>query len=112
VDPSARLMTDKFSSYIGADKMFASHETVDHGRAEYVRGDVHVNTAEAYFGLLKRGIFGTYHHVSKRHLHRYLAEFDFRWNERTVADGVRAGLAAQGAEGKRLTFKPLRSSPF
>lgn len=110
VDPSARLMTDHFASYKGADKMFASHETVNHGAKEYARGDVHVNTAESYFGLLKRGIYGTYHHVSKQHLHRYLAEFDFRWNERHVFDGTRAGLAAQGAEGKRLTFRPLRGS--
>lgn len=69
-----------------------------------------MNTAEAYFGLLKRGIVGTYHHVSERHLHRYLAEFDFRWNNRRIADGTRAGLAAQDAEGKRLTFKPLRAA--
>jgi transposase-like protein len=110
VDPTARLMTDSFSSYHGADQMFSSHETVNHVKGEYARGDVHVNNAESYFGLLKRGIYGTYHHVSKRHLHRYLAEFDFCWNERHVFDGTRAGLAAQGAEGKRLTFRPLRGS--
>lgn len=103
-------MTDGSASYKGADKIFASHETVDHRRKENAQGDVHVNSAESYFGLLNRGIVGTYSDVSKRHLHRYLAEFDFRWNQRTVADGTRAGLAAQEAEGKRLTFAPLRSS--
>jgi hypothetical protein len=103
-------MTDGFSAHRGTAKLLASHETVDHSRKEYARGDVHVNSAESFFGLLKRGVVGTYHHVSARHLHRYLAEFDFRWNNRTVAYGVRAGLAAQETEGKRLTFKPLRSS--
>ena len=82
---------------------------VDHGINEYVRGDVHTNTVEGYFSILKRGIIGTYQHVSPQHLKRYLAEFDFRYNERAalgVNDGVRAALIAKGSEGKRLTYRP------
>jgi hypothetical protein len=108
VDLSARMMTDEHPVYGGAFDEFASHESVKHGMREYVRGDVHTNTVESFFGLLKRGVMGTYHHVSKRHLHRYLAEFDFRWSERHVVDGVRAMLATKLIEGKRLTYEPLR----
>jgi len=87
VDPSARIMTDSFKSYAGLRHEFASHEIVKHSEGEYVRGDVHTNTAENYFSILKRGIVGVYHHVSEAHLHRYLAEFDFRYNQR-IALGV------------------------
>jgi hypothetical protein len=74
----------------------------------YVRGTAHVNTAEGIFSLLKRGINGSFHHVSKGHLHRYCAEFEFRYNNRIalgVDDGERAALIVRGAEGKRLTYK-------
>jgi hypothetical protein len=81
VDKSARIVTDEFFAYKGLNKEFASHETVSHGRKEYVRGDVHTNTIEGYFSLLKRGIIGTYHHVDENHLHRYLAEFNYRYNK-------------------------------
>src|SRR5439155_7888312 len=100
----AQLMTDSFKLYRGLHKEFASHDTVNHAAKEYVRGSAHVNTAEGYFSLLKRGIIGTYHHVGSRHLHRYLAEFDFRYNARAVSDAMRSMLAVQGAAGKRLQY--------
>jgi transposase-like protein len=103
VAPQARVMTDSFRSYQGLRKEFASHETVNHAD-EYVRGDVHTNTAENYFSILKRGINGIYHHVSPEHLHRYLSEFDFRYNERDLTDSARTQLALRGAEGKRLMY--------
>ena len=73
---------------------------------EYVRGDAHSNTVEGYFSILKRGITGVYHHVSEAHLQRYLAEFDFRYNNRMslgITDGERTANALKGIEGKRLT---------
>jgi transposase-like protein len=83
-------------------------ETVNHSIGEYVRGDAHTNTIESYFATLKRGIIGTYHHVSQQHLKRYLAEFDFRYNERSalgVEDVERATKALRGIVGKRLTYR-------
>jgi transposase-like protein len=107
VDPSARIMTDQFPSYRGLDLEFASHEWVTH-RDEWVRGDVHTNTAENYFSILKRGIDGVYHHVSEAHLPRYLAEFDFRYSNR-IANGVddteRTRLALAQTGGKRLSYR-------
>jgi hypothetical protein len=81
---------------------------VDHGIDEYVRGKVHSNTVEGYFSVLKRGIVGTFHHVSEQHLHRYLAEFDFRYSNRAalgVGDEARATRALRGIVGKRLTYR-------
>jgi transposase-like protein len=104
---TAHLRTDQFKSYITPGREYASHETVNHSEDEWVRGDVHTNTAENYFSILKRGINGTYHHVSEAHLPRYLAEFDFRYNTRTrngYTDAERTVLALKGAEGKRLTY--------
>jgi len=108
VDPSSTLMTDELAAYGKAGKELAQHERVQHGMGEYVRGNVHTNTVEGVFSLLKRGINGSFHHVSKGHLHRYCAEFEFRWNTRSavgVDDGERAALLVKGAEGKRLTYK-------
>jgi len=68
------------NAYTEAGKSFASHETVEYGKGEYVRGKAHINTAEGYFSQLKRSIDGTHHHVSAHHLHRYLGEFDYRYN--------------------------------
>jgi hypothetical protein len=87
--------------------MFEKHDMVNHSIGEYVRGDVHTNTIEGYFSILKRGIHGVYHHVSQKHLKRYLAEFDFRYNERMalgVDDKTRAVKAIKGMAGKRLTY--------
>jgi transposase-like protein len=105
VDPSARIVTDSFKSYQGIGREFASHETVNHALDEWVRGDVHTNTAENFFSILKRGIDGVYHHVSEAHLPRYLAEFDFRYNARKMTDSERTVAALMGAEGKRLTYQ-------
>ena len=91
-----------------AAKSFVT-ESVNHQTGEYVRGDVHTNTIEGFFSILKRGIIGTYHHVSQQHLKRYLAEFDFRYNNRMaldVDDEERTVRALAGAAGKRLTYKP------
>ncbi len=103
--PTAHIMTDESPSYSFAQGEFAEHESVNHKAGEYVRGDAHVNTSESVHALLKRGIIGTYHHVSKLHLHRYLSEFDFRFNERKVTDGERTLEALKGFEGKRLMYK-------
>jgi transposase-like protein len=104
----SKLMTDDASWYTRIGEEFASHDTVNHEKNEYVRGDVHSNTAENFFSILKRGIIGTYHHISEAHLDRYLAEFDFRYSHRAklgVTDGERAALALKGIEGKRLTYR-------
>jgi transposase-like protein len=103
-----RLHTDESRLYHGADSVFAAHETVKHSRKEYVRGDVHTNTIEGYFSIFKRGMRGNYQHCKEKHLHRYLAEFDFRYNNRIalgVNDEMRAARALQGISGKRLTYR-------
>lgn len=108
VDPAATLMTDELPAYRKPGRELAKHETVNHQAGEYVRGEAHVNTAEGVFSLLKRGIVGSFHHVSKGHLHRYCDEFEFRWNHRSalgVNDSERAAALVLGAEGKRLTYK-------
>lgn len=107
-NPSAHIMTDEFTSYRGLDREFAGHGVVRHSTREYVRGDAHTNTAEAFFSLLKRSIYGTYHSVSKRHLHRYVSEAAFKWNTRRLEDGARTLAAIRAAEGKRLTYRQPR----
>lgn len=104
----SRLHTDESRLYNNMDKHFASHETVKHTAYEYVRGDVTTNTIESYFSIFKRGMRGTYQHCAEKHLHRYLAEFDFRHNNRTalgVNDTMRAETLAAGIVGKRLTYR-------
>jgi transposase-like protein len=108
VDRKSALMTDTAGGYFHVGKEFASHEMVDHGRDEYVRGNVHSNTVEGYFATLKRGIVGTFHHVSEAHLQMYLHEFDFRHSNRAalnVDDCERTTRAIKGAEGKRLQYR-------
>lgn len=106
VKTSAAIMTDEFSSYRGLGREFTGgHETVNHGERQYVRGNVHVNSAESFFALLKRGVHGTFHHVSKKHLHRYCDEFGFRWDHRKVTDGERTVAAIRGGAGKRLLYR-------
>jgi hypothetical protein len=93
-------------------KDYAKHGMVNHGIGEYVRGEVSTNTVESYFSILQRGINGVYHHVSAEHLKRYLAEFDFRYNNRAalqVDDAGRAESALRGIVGKRLTYKAPRA---
>jgi transposase-like protein len=104
----SRLHTDESRLYVGSDEHFAKHETVHHTSKEYVRGDVHTNSAEGYFSIFKRGMRGIYQHCDEKHLHRYLAEFDFRYNHRIKLgynDGERAVLAVKSAAGKRLTYR-------
>jgi len=102
---TAHVMTDEFKSYKGLEKQIAKHSTVDHGKKEYVRGIVHTNFAESYFSLLKRGILGTFHHVSEEHMPRYLNEFDYRWSRRNKDDGERTIEAIRNAKGKRLLYR-------
>ena len=105
MDPDATLYTDELNVYTKPGKEFAAHETVAHGKKEYSRGEVHINTAEGYFSQLKRSIDGTHHHVSERHLDRYLAEFDYRYTTRKMKDGERTELAIRKATGKRLLYE-------
>jgi transposase-like protein len=108
VAKESRLHTDESRLYVGPGKRFASHETVVHSHKEYARGDVHVNSAEGFFGLFKRGFNGVYQHCREKHLHRYLAEFDFRYNRRIRhgwSDMDRTLAAIKGADGKRLTYR-------
>lgn len=102
-----RLHTDESKLYHRVGREFAAHETVNHGNKEYARGDVTTNTVESYFSVFKRGMRGVYQHCSEKHLHRYLAEFDFRYNYRQSLgfnDTDRTISAVRGAEGKRLTY--------
>jgi transposase-like protein len=109
VHEQSDLMTDEFTSYNNIGPMFASHQSVNHKSGEYVRQNAHINTAESVHAILKRGVFGTYHHWSVQHLHRYLSEFDFRFNLRKTTDGERLVMTVKGAEGKRLMYKePVR----
>ncbi len=112
VHPSSRIVTDELPLYKRATKGYAAHDSVCHSTGEYAREDVHTNTAEGYFSLLKRAIFGTYHHVSKEHLHRYVAEREFVYNNRHIDDGERVALAIREADGKRLFYRdsPLRAA--
>ena len=108
VKRESRLHTDESKLYNGSDEHFEAHETVKHTAHEYVRGDVTTNTVESYFSIFKRGMRGTYQHCAEKHLHRYLAEFDFRHNNRTalgVTDYMRAEMLAKGIVGKRLTYR-------
>ena len=109
IDRASWLMTDEAPVYKGVGKEFDGHGSVNHSINEYVRGAFyHTNTVENYFSILKRGITGTYHHVSEAHLKRYLAEFDFRHNERAalgVDDAERANRALKSIAGKRLTYR-------
>lgn len=109
ISHEAKLHTDESRLYNDAAKHVASHETVKHRSGEYVRGDVHTNTIEGVFSVFKRGMRGTYQHCAEKHLHRYLAEFDFRYNNRVavgVNDLARADNALKGIVGKRLTYRP------
>jgi len=104
----SRLHTDESKLYVGLGEQFAAHKTVRHSAKEYVRGDVHTNTVEGVFSVFKRGMKGTYQHCAEKHLHRYLAEFDFRYNNRValgINDAARADRALKGIVGKRLTYK-------
>ena len=115
---TTRLMTDGEGQYRLVAPMFKSHDVVNHGAGEYVRGDAYTNTVEGYFSILKRGIVGTFHHVSPQHLQRYVTEFDFRYNHREGKekiegkwvktghnDAERTAALLKGISGKRLTYR-------
>jgi transposase-like protein len=106
VDKSARIMTDELRSYQGIGKEFeGGHVTVNHAAGEYSRDGIGTNEAEANFALLKRGIVGSFHHVSKKHLPKYVDEFSYRWDRRKMSDGERTNDAIKSSEGKRLMLK-------
>ena len=109
----SRIMTDEGGHYRNMKRLYASHETVNHFDGEYVRGEIHSNTVEGYFSIFKRGMKGVYQHCGEQHLHRYLAEFDFRYSNRKalgIEDGKRAGIALRGITGKRLTYGGFKAS--
>ena len=111
LDAATSLMTDDAGENRNLHKVFPKHQKVNHSIGEYVRGDAHTNTIEGYFSILKRGIVGTYHHVSQQHLKRYLAEFDYRYNEREalgMSDADRMEKSVQGIVGRRLTYRRTR----
>jgi transposase-like protein len=102
------VMTDEGGAVKKVGSEFSLHGSVNHSIGEYVRGDVYTNTIEGYFSIMKRGVYGTFHHVSQQHLKRYLAEFDFRYNERSalgVEDAARMSKSVRGIVGKRLTYR-------
>lgn len=107
VDRSAHLMTDESPIYTQVGREMHRHYSVNHSAKEYVTygGFKHSNTAENFFSIFKRGVIGTYHHMSEAHLGRYCAEFDLRYNTRDITDGERAALILAGTEGKRLTYR-------
>ena len=106
------LMTDEAPIYTHVGREFAGgHQTVMHTSGEYVRGNVHIQTAESFFAIFKRGVNGIFHHISEQHLGRYCDEFSFRWNHRKMDDGSRTVSAISGAEGKRLMYrKPIKEA--
>lgn len=108
VSPEAKLYTDQAKMYRKLGKQFSTHESVNHSAWEWKRGDAHTNTIEGVFSVFKRGMIGTYQHCGEQHLKRYLAEFDFRYNNRAaleISDKRRTDIALAGIEGKRLTYK-------
>ncbi len=117
VSRKSTLNTDEAAYYVKMGREFAGHHAVDHSRNEYAYKldgiTVTVNGPENYFSIFKRGVYGVYHSISEAHLHRYLAEFDFRYNNRSklgVEDAERAALTLKGIEGKRLTYHQPRQS--
>jgi transposase-like protein len=110
-DTKSALMTDQLPAYRNIGRRFASHESVNHSQEEWVRGQAHTNTVEGFFSIFKRGMIGVYQHCAEKHLHRYAAEFDFRYSNRSrlgIEDGERTERAIRGVEGKRLTYRRTR----
>lgn len=102
------FMSDEARVYDNIGPEFAAHGKINHGREEYVRGVIHTNTVEGYYSIFKRRMKGVYQHCAEHHLHRYLAEFDFRYSNRSamgIEDNVRSLIALKGAKGKRLTYR-------
>ncbi len=106
--PGTHVMTDEAGQYSSFNKFFSAHDFTSHGAGEYVCGNVHSNTVEGFYSVFKRGMKGVYQHCAQKHLHRYVAEFDFQYNNRTklgVDDAQRAETALKGIVGKRLTYR-------
>ena len=113
VSKDARLMTDNAGQYRKTRLHYPKHETVNHYDGEYARGDVTTNTVESFFGLFKRGVMGTFHHISEQHLQRYTTEFDFRWNYRMSLgynDSERTDALLKRISGKRLTYRRINGT--
>jgi hypothetical protein len=106
---SSHLMSDDARFYWAIGREFASHGTTLHNLRQFAVGDKHSNTAENFFSIFKRGVIGTYHQLSEAHMHRYCAEFDFRYNHRDISDFERSDEALKGIVGKRLTYRPADS---
>jgi hypothetical protein len=99
-------MTGEWAAYHGIGTEFhGGHAIVTHSAGEYARGDAHVNSAESYFALLKRGVMGSFHHISKEHLDRYCDEFSFRWDYRSINDSARTEIAIRQTKGRRLSYR-------
>jgi transposase-like protein len=114
VKTGTKLMTDEAGGYRWKLDNIKSHQRVNHEKGEYVRGDVHTNTVEGFFSILRRGLYGTYQHVSEAHLHRYLNEFDYRYNHREALgedDSTRAALMVRNAKGRRLSYRRIDGTP-
>jgi len=108
-------VTDEAVQYRNVGAELASHRKVNHGKGEYVRGHVHSNNVEGFFAILKRGVTGTFHHVSEAHLARYLAEFDFRYSHRSalgINDTMRTDELLRGIAGKRLTYRRVGEAAY
>ncbi len=112
VAPGSEVHTDESKVYAKV-RFEAKHRKVNHNAKEYARKDsdgtlVSTNSVESSFSLLRRGLIGTFHHVGVQHLHRYVAEFDFRWNHRKTTDGERTVVGLKKAAGKRLTYDSIK----
>ncbi|HEY9552066.1 IS1595 family transposase [Allosphingosinicella sp.] len=105
VDRASTLMTDEARHYWAVGREFASHGHTLHASRKFGKGETHSNTAENFFSILKRGVIGTYHHMSEAHMHRYLAEFDFRYSTKADTDKERSDAILRGIVGKRLTYR-------
>ena len=106
VEPGSVVMTDQFGGYSKLSKAY-EHHTVNHAQGEYVRGTIHTNTIEGFWGLFKRAVYGIYHNVSDQHLHRYLAMAAFRYSNREEGEAARVNHLLEQVSGKRLTYKAL-----
>lgn len=110
VHPSARIITDEWPAYHGLGWSFrGGHDVILHRKRQYVRDDVYTNTAESYFALLKRGIHGIFHHISPKHLQRYLEEVNFKWGLQEMKDGLRLEIVISSSLGRRLSYHDLIS---
>lgn len=112
MDKAAVVNTDEHPGYKGPLKQWKEHHAVNHSQGEYVRENpdgsiASTNTAESFFSLIKRGVYGSFHSVSREHLWRYANEFSFRWNHRKVSDGDRMANLIPMTDGKRLTYRSL-----